>query len=460
MAKVSELRIAGMTLGEITKIYVSSTLGKVSIALFAILIGASIYAAVTLPPNFGSLWNNPLHWQIYPKDAPPAWVNYLSGNKYAPQIIITKEVSTQGNTVKLSFNVDNEYSVPWRELYIIIKPMSGSSTFTAYLNIHRPDGSVITIGPLLISSMYTEVGTTQQVEGQVTQFYLTKYGYMLIIPQGLSAAPYIFLTVSSGSLKPLKGVYEIDLTLVSNNPSKGIGNRLISLVLEGDVYGLMGTDAVGHDLWLGLLAGFPLSLEVGVVFALISTAIAIAVGLTAGFIGGVVDEVLTRLTDFVILIPAFVILVVLSVLLRLNIWQAMLYLAILSWGGAARIIRSMTMQIRTAAYIELAKAGGAGNIWILRNHVLPQILPYALYLIVVGVPGAILTLAGLNFLNLAGANYPTWGNILYYAEQYGALESGMWWWVVPPGLLIVLVAVTFIVTALAIEPIVNPRLRR
>ncbi|KUO93768.1 MAG: hypothetical protein AT713_07510, partial [Caldivirga sp. JCHS_4] len=69
-------------------------------------------------------------------------------------------------------------------------------------------------------------------------------------------------------------------------------------------------------------------------------------------------------------------------------------------------------------------------------------------------------LAGLNFLNLAGANYPTWGNILYYAEQYGALESGMWWWVVPPGLLIVLVAVTFIVTALAIEPIVNPRLRR
>ncbi len=261
MAKVSELRIAGMTLSEITKIYVSSTLGKVSIALFAILIGASIYAAVTLPPNFGSLWNNPLHWQIYPKDAPPAWVNYLSGNKYAPQIIITKEVSTQGNTVKLSFNVDNEYSVPWRELYIIIKPMSGSSTFTAYLNIHRPDGSVITIGPLLISSMYTEVGTTQQVEGQVTQFYLTKYGYMLIIPQGLSAAPYIFLTVSSGSLKPLKGVYEIDLTLVSNNPSKGIGNRLISLVLEGDVYGLMGTDAVGHDLWLGLLAGFPLSLS-------------------------------------------------------------------------------------------------------------------------------------------------------------------------------------------------------
>jgi peptide/nickel transport system permease protein len=460
MAKVSELRIAGMTLGEITKIYVSSTLGKVSIALFVILISASIYAAVTLPPNFGSLWNNPLYWQIYPKDAPPAWVNYLSGNRYAPQVMFGREVSTQGSTVRFSFEVDNEYSVPWRDLYIVIKPMSGSSTFTAYLSIRRPDGYVITIGPLLISSMYTEVGTTQQVESQVIQFYLAKYGYMLTVPQGLSAVPYIFSTVSSGSLKPLKGIYVINLTLIANNPSKGIGNRLISLVLEGNVYGLMGTDAVGHDLWLGLLAGFPLSLEVGVVYALISTAIAIAVGLAAGFMGGVVDEVLTRLTDFVILIPAFVILVVLSVLLRLNIWQAMLYLAILSWGGAARIIRSITMQIRTAAYIELAKVGGASNLWILRNHALPQILPYALYLIVVGVPGAILTLAGLNFLNLAGANYPTWGNILYYAEQYGALESGMWWWVVPPGLLIVLVAVTFIVTALAIEPIVNPRLRR
>lgn len=456
-AKVSEFRIMGMTLGEITKVYISSTLGKVSLALFILLIGASIYAAVTLPPNFGKLWNNPVYWQIYPKDAPPAWVNYFTGNKYAPEVILKTQFNELNGEVNVGFKVDNYYSVPWREIFIVVNPPP-SSPLTAYISVHRPDGSVITLGPILINTEYTEVGTIQQIEGQIIQFYLTKYGLILNIAQGQTAIPYLFSTVSAGSIKSLKGTYVINVTLI---PSGSLSTaEALSIVLEGNVYGVMGTDAVGHNLWLGLLAGFPLSLEIGIVYALISTLIAIAVGLTAGFMGGIMDEVLTRITDFVILLPAFVILVVLSILLRLNIWQAMLYLAILSWGGAARIIRSMAMQIKTAAYIELAKSSGASNLWILRNHVLPQILPYSLYLIVVGVPGAILTLSALNFLNLAGASYPTWGNILYYAEQYGALESGMWWWVVPPGLLIAYVAVTFIVTALAVEPIVNPRLRR
>jgi len=70
-----------------------------------------------------------------------------------------------------------------------------------------------------------------------------------------------------------------------------------------------------------------------------------------------------------------------------------------------------------------------------------------------------LTLSAINFFNLAGAELPTWGNILAYADEFGALTSGYWWWVVPPGLLITFVAVTFIFVAMGLEPVVNPRLR-
>ena len=463
-SRISGFRIMGMTLGEFWRAYVSTGLGKASLILFLLLIGVSIYAAVVIPPNFGTIWNSLANWQIYPKDAPPSWINLFSPVKYAPEYITAPPVHVSSNMVTLSFTIRDGYDVPWRDLFIVINPPLRGMPLIAYITVKRPDGKVLGLGPFQLSAgPVTEVGTVYQVEGEVIGFYQSNYGYPLTIPSGLSAIPYIFMAVSKGRLTPLKGVYYFNVTIMPVSgalPSISSGSRPVEVALEGQVYGLMGTDAMGHDLWLGLLAGFPISLEIGVVYAIIVTVLAIAIGLSAGYLGGAVDEVLSRLTDFTILLPAFVILVVLSVLLRLNIWDAMLYLAILSWGGSARIIRAMAMQIRSASYVELARIAGASNMWILRNHILPQITPYTLYLLVVNVPGAILTLAGLNFLNLAGVGYPTWGTLLYYAEEYGALESGIWWWVIPPGLLIAFVAVTFIITALAIEPIVNPRLRR
>ncbi len=182
------------------------------------------------------------------------------------------------------------------------------------------------------------------------------------------------------------------------------------LCFRGQIYGLMGTDNEGHDLWLGLLAGFPIDLAVGLLSALIIVVIAVIIGIVAGFYGGLVDETLMRLTDFVILLPAFPLLIVFSVLFGWSIWDAVVFLAIVSWGGAsARIIRAMIMQIRSAQYIESAVIAGASRMWILRNHILPQIIPYILYLLVTNVPGAILTLASINFLGLAGSEYNVGG---------------------------------------------------
>ncbi|MGC8542386.1 MAG: ABC transporter permease [Vulcanisaeta sp.] len=466
--KQREFRILGMTPSEITKEFFSSSTGKISAALFIILIVVSMYALIVLPPNFASVWNNPKYWQLNPQYAPPAWINSLIGPVYSPQVYVhdyTYAVQQQNGVtyITVTFNVNYEYDKPWSEIFIVINnPAIYSMPQPPVLSVtvYRPDGSKITLGPLPINSRVTTFGVASEVISQVNLFYNEEYHVSSIVPTGSSATPYIFYTINNGKLAPLKGTYKFDFVFyVFSQNSSVINRNNLEIVLQGQTYGLMGTDNEGHDLWLGLLAGFPIDLAVGLLSALIIVVIAVIIGIVAGFYGGLTDESLMRLTDFVILLPAFPLLIVFSVLFGWSIWDAVVFLAIVSWGASARIIRAMIMQIRSAQYIESAVIAGASRMWILRNHILPQIIPYILYLLVTNVPGAILTLASINFLGLAGSEYPTWGMLLYYADEFGALTSGYWWWVIPPGLLVAFVAVVFILTAMASEPVVNPRLR-
>lgn len=467
MAARREFRILGMTPGEIWRGFISTATGKIALAFFVIMLGFSIYALVALPPNFGALWNTPSYWQANPKYAPPAWVNAFAGNAYAPQLTIARFNFTRGESggvgyAAVAFSVDFSHKTPWRDIYLIVNNPAVYNTTTAplaYLTVVRPDGRKIELGPVSVNSQFVPLGFSPQAVSQINAFYSQAFGLNGAAPSGSSAIPYIFYTVKGGRLEPLEGTYKFTLILYTFSPGVRLAEDQIKLIFEGNVYGLMGTDFMGHDLWLGLLAGFPIDLAVGLVTAAIVVTLAVLIGIIAAFYGGIVDEALTRVTDFFILLPAFPLLIVFSVLFQWNIWNAIIFLAVVSWGGSARIIRAMVMQIKSSQFIETAVAAGASRLWILRNHILPMVMPYTLYLLVVNVPGGILTLSAINFLNLAGAELPTWGNILAYANEFGALTSGYWWWVVPPGLLITFVAVTFIFVALSLEPVVNPRLR-
>ena len=110
--------------------------------------------------------------------------------------------------------------------------------------------------------------------------------------------------------------------------------------------------------------------------------------------------------------------------------------------------------------MEAARALGASHRHIIRRHVFPHTAPYVFTQLIFFVPAAILAEAGLSFLGLGDPSLPTWGQILENGFRTGAVFLGYWWWVVAPGLLIVLTAVTFMLLSLAMEPIVNPRLRR
>ncbi|GGP21225.1 peptide ABC transporter permease [Thermocladium modestius] len=460
----SGFRILGMSPSEISREFFSSNTGKVASALFIVLVVVSIYSYFALPPNFGAIWNNPSYWKFNPDNAPPAWINYFTSQKLAPQTTVNplESVTTYHGVTYISstFSIENPYSVPWQDIYLVLNGIPKNSSAAVQLTIYRPDGSSISIGPLQFSGSYIDLASSPQVENQILSFFSSK-GETITLAPTQSPIPLLFQTVNNGKIHPLDGNYTVKIlvTVFGSVAGSSKDPNFITVIMRGNVYGLMGTDFEGHDLWEGLLAGFPIDLEIGIVSAVITMVIAIVVGIMSGYFRGWIDEVLTRITDIVITMPAFPLLIVFSVLFAWSLWDAILFLSILSWGGAARIIRSMIMQIREAQYIEGAKIVGARGSWILRNHILPQIMPYSLYLLVTSAPGAILTISALNFLNLAGSAYPTWGNLLYWADSTGALYAGMWWWVIPPGLLIAFVAVVFILVAIASEPVVNPRLR-
>ena len=137
-----------------------------------------------------------------------------------------------------------------------------------------------------------------------------------------------------------------------------------------------------------------------------------------------------------------------------------LFLTIFGWMGIARVSRSIALQLKESAFVEAARAIGASRKRIIVVHIIPNIVPYTVAALALGIPDAILTEAALSFLGLGDPSLPTWGAILNQAQSGGALGSGMWWWFIPPGLAIAVVSMAFVFIGYAVDEIVNPRLRR
>jgi peptide/nickel transport system permease protein len=177
-------------------------------------------------------------------------------------------------------------------------------------------------------------------------------------------------------------------------------------------------------------------------------------------VGGKTDTSVQRSADVLNNIPLLPILIFLVFLFGQRLWVVILVLIVFSWPGLTVIIRSMVLQIKTAQFVEAAVTLGAPRRHIMLRHVLPQTAPFLLAQVIFFAPSAILAEAALSFLGLGDPSLPTWGQILQQGFQSGGVYVGFWWWVLPPGLLIIYTAMTFVLISLALEPLVNPRLRR
>ena len=192
---------------------------------------------------------------------------------------------------------------------------------------------------------------------------------------------------------------------------------------------ILGTDAIGRDVWARLVYGARVSLSVGLVAVGIYTSIALVLGSVAGYVGGHVDNAIMRFTDIIMCFPTFLLIITVAAVLPPNIFNIMIIIGIFGWPGMTRLIRGQFLSLRSQDFVTAAVAIGVPTRRIIFRHILPNVVGPVVVAATLGLAGAILTESSLSFLGL-GVQQPTpsWGQTLTNAMQLPILENLPWRW--------------------------------
>ena len=221
----------------------------------------------------------------------------------------------------------------------------------------------------------------------------------------------------------------------------------------------LGTDELGRSVLDLVIQGSQISLMVGLLATAISMIIGSLMGITSGYFGGWVDVVLMRLTDWFLVIPFLPLAIVLAALLGSSLWVIALVIGITTWAGTARVVRAQVLTVKQRPYVERARSLGAGHRHLIGRHILPNVFPLIFANTTLVVAVAILAETTLSFLGLGDPLNVSWGTMLQFAFEEGAISLGAWWYLIPPGLCIVFVVLGFTMVGHALDEILDPRLR-
>jgi peptide/nickel transport system permease protein len=216
----------------------------------------------------------------------------------------------------------------------------------------------------------------------------------------------------------------------------------------------LGTTAPGQDVFAQFVYGLRSSFLVGALGGCIAAVIAMTVGFVSGYRGGVIDDLLSMLTNLAVLIVAAAYLSVQSL-----VTEAVL-IGVTSWPWAARAIRAQTFSLATREFVSLARLSGAGSFRIIVKEIAPNMSSYLFLAFILLFGNAILIAATLDFLGLGPSQVMSLGLMLYTAVSNSALQLEMWWWFIPPGVGITAIVGGLYVMNVGLDEVFNPKLRR
>lgn len=222
----------------------------------------------------------------------------------------------------------------------------------------------------------------------------------------------------------------------------------------------LGTNNIGADIFAQVAHGGMGSLTVGLLAGVIAMVLSLAFGIIAGYVGGWTNEILSFITNIMLVIPGLPLIIVISAYLESrSLLLIALILGITGWAGAAIVLRAQAKSLRSRDYVYAARVAGEKAPRIILVEILPNLLPLLAANFLGAVILAILSEAGLSYLGLGPSGSVTWGTILNEASTQNAMAYGRWWWFVPPGLLIALFGCGLALINFSIDEIINPKLR-
>jgi peptide/nickel transport system permease protein len=441
---------------------IKSRRGIIGVSILSFLLSLTAIAVLVIPFDSYRLWNDPDYWINNPKTAAPSWTNYF-GSKEFEHISLDKNNAKTTSEVSEGIRVDNfgfDINIladDFPDDFMFLHSLKYSEIPPVLqIDITRPDKNIFTV-------YYSSLPTTNSLNNTFTDRIfstnnnikesLSQYQNFFNFPIS-GFEPQVLLFSDTNKPQVLHGKYHISQKFFLFDNSSSIED--VGIILGGKVYGIMGTDDLRRDLFVGIIWGIPIALFIGLTVSIFAISIGLIYGVVSGYRGKKTDEAMMRINDIFYAFPALILLILLSVTFGRSIILIILLLMIFGWMGTAKVIRSIALQMRNFQYVEAAKLMGQSDMKVIFKHIIPQLLPLTFASVAISVPGAILAEAALSFIGLGDPTLPTWGQLLHDANTADAASRGIWWWIIPPGLMIALTGLAFFLIGNSLDAVANP----
>jgi peptide/nickel transport system permease protein len=422
--------------------------------VIAVLLALALYTLITLPYNEAiRLWRGGEEiWQNYPRTAQPEWMNLFSNVKRPTTVVldsregdVQKVVEPRGDVTEiiLTYSFDFQADVFPQELAVFFSTKFNQKQPHVEMTWQTPDGREIRIGE--ISPSTTD---SYRFEGD------TRLARRL---RNVAPQQALFAQPDSDPPVPLKGTYTLIVNALVFEEGSDVDAKFVSY---GQVSGVAGTDHRRRDLSVAIMWGTPIALAFGLLAALGTTVTTMFIAAFGVWFGGIVDAVIQRITEVVLILPLLPILIMVGTFYSRSIWAILGVVIILSiFGSGIKSYRAIFLQVKESPYIEAARAYGAGNLRIIIQYMIPRIVPLLIPQLVVLIPSYVFLEASLAVLGLGDPVLPTWGKVIDDANSNGALFNGYYYWVLQPAALLIFTGLGFAMLGFALDRIFNPRLR-
>lgn len=247
-------------------------------------------------------------------------------------------------------------------------------------------------------------------------------------------------------------VAAIGPALYPTDPFEMIGRPMVEPFGEF----LLGTDVLGRDILAGLIHGARVSLMIGIVATLCATLVGVLFGALAGYYGGLIDDVLMRITEFFLTIPSFMLAILLVSVFSPSITTIVAAIAAVSWPSVARLTRAEFLSLREREFVLAFRAMGMSDGQIILRHILPNAMPSIVVVSSLMVATAILTESGLSFLGLGDPNLMSWGSMVGVART---VLRAAWWMTAIPGITILIAVLAINLVGEGLNDAMNPHLK-